>query len=150
MCLALPGPLDFFRIARRLADAEKPVLNNLGIPKSPGMFASFYILARLFKWIYLVKRKGRSVGVLGAYSWEPGQSAFIAMVIWAKRDRGKGTGSRAVELASASLSKRRICTEFFAEVKEDNLLGINFWKSNGFVETGHNNQTIILSRQLPR
>ena len=140
----MPGPRGLFILCRMITQASPDLSENLGLHEPSGFFTVLFVLLRIFSWVYLIKRDGRAVGMLGASSWKPGGRAFLTMVIWNREERGRGTGSRALGLAVRELSRRGLCTEFFVEVKEANKRGIRFWKRNGFRETGRGNEIVVM------
>ena len=144
VCLSMPGPRELFMLCRMIIQTGGEFRGNMGLQKSSGFFTVLFMLLRIFKWVYLIKRDGRTVGMLGAASWEPGRSAILTMAIWNRLDRNRKTGSRALGLAVRELAQRGLCKRFFVEVKETNERGIRFWKKNGFMETGRRNKTVVM------
>ncbi len=147
VCLALPGPLELYRISSRFGKLEAPVLGNLGLKRAPGLFSALFILVRLFRWVYVIRKDGQAVGILGAYSWQPGRNAHLAMLIWDRDERGRGTGSRALALAVSKLREHGLCTEFFSEVRRENPRGLRFWQKNGFNIIGSRDDILVLARK---
>ncbi len=123
---------------------DRNLRKQLGIRNQLGTLTGLFVLSRIFKWVYLISEKGKKVGILGAYTWEPGNHAFITMVIWKPEDRSKGSGTRAIGLITRELSTRNLCREFFVEVKKTNTRGINFWKKNGFKAAGMNDEILTM------
>ncbi len=123
---------------------DRNLRKQLGIRNQLGTLTGLFVLSRIFKWVYLISEKGKKVGILGAYAWEPGNHAFITMVIWKPEDRSKGSGTRAIGLITRELSTRNLCREFFVEVKKTNTRAINFWKKNGFKAAGMNDEILTM------
>ncbi len=142
--LVIPGPFGILKLCQMMRDMDGELRQRLGLNRSFGILWAFFMVSKIFKWVYLIKKEEKAVGMLGAYQWEPGISSVLSMVIWHNTERGQGTGSKALKLALKEFSKRGLCKEFFVEVSRDNLRGMRFWKRQGFREIGCKNQTVVL------
>ncbi len=145
--LSLPGPAGLWRLCAEIRKMDVQLRAQLGMNRPLGILTGLFVLSRIFRWIYLITRDEKAVGMLGAYSWEPRGHAFLTMVIWDERDRRRGTGSRAVSLAVRELSARKLCRSFFVEVKKANPGAVRFWERNGFEVTGRNGEILTMSLQ---
>jgi len=123
---------------------DSRICSKLGIRRPLGVFGSVFLVLRMFKWLYIIKKDGTSRGIIGAYSWEPGESAVLTMVIWNRKERGRGTGTMAVNLIVRELTERELCRDFFVEVKDTNERGLRFWKRAGFLEIDRMEGTVIM------
>ena len=144
LCLNLPGPLGLWSLCRQIRAMDRNLMKQLDIRNPLGTLTGLFVLSRIFKWVYLISEKGKKVGMLGAYAWEPGSHAFITMVIWKPEDRSMGTGTKALGLITRELTTRNLCREFFVEVKKTNPRAISFWKKNGFKGAAKNDKTLIM------
>ncbi|GEM_PF-3830111 len=144
VCLVIPGLFDLVWLSRALRDADVEIRENLGLKRAPGACTSTFLLLRLFNWVYLIRTKNNRVGLLGIYDWEPGQHAFLSVVIWSDTQRDRGIGSSAVRLAMEGLVENGLCKEFFVEVKECNYRGIRFWERNGFSQINTRDGIVLM------
>ncbi len=143
--IQLPGPLALFQLCRSISRMDTGLRKNLGLNAPLGTAGAIFVLLRIFKWVYVIKRQDRVVGMMGSGCWRPGEPAFLTMVIWSAQDRSRGTGSAALGLAVRAFCSRGLCTGFIVEVRAGNRKALRFWSRNGFVEKERRNEIIVMA-----
>jgi len=110
-------------------------------------------LASTFQVLYLLEiRKNDGivgvVGFIGLYRIDPGRSIWLSTGIFKPEDRGKGYGSKGLEILLDHFRESALAKKVFAEVKITNERSWSFFEKSGFTSRMDNEDTFVLEKDL--
>ena len=76
------------------------------------------------------------------------QKAFLSIMIGDKKERGKGYASQAIDIGTKYLHKKFGINFFYLEIKSDNKIAINFYKTSGFRFFKKNKNNLLLKKNI--
>ena len=129
----------------QLADTEAISYSLLSRPVSGSWFHVWLRMKKIFKVAYIIVVDSRPVGLIGLYNLIPGQSAELSLVIFDRKNRRRGYGSRAFHLLANNLQTYSIVKSIFVEYKNDNADARSFWTKCGFLEESRQDDLVTMT-----
>lgn len=122
---------------------------------------AFGSLLSFWRWVitsfwafYLIEirenDKPRTIGFLGLYNVEVGQTAWLSLAIFSPEDRRRGYGQRALGLLLGSLEEDGVVERVRVGVLKVNLPSLCFFRRQGFKESGESEDRLLLEKELPK
>jgi RimJ/RimL family protein N-acetyltransferase len=124
--------------------------NGLKRPISGSWLEVWWRLKRTYALLYCIEVDSRGIGFLGLYNMDPGESAEASLVIFNRRDRRRGHGSRAFTVLTESLRKYPLTKRIIVRVRPDNHAALSFWSKLGFEEIETRDETCVMSVSIDR
>jgi RimJ/RimL family protein N-acetyltransferase len=90
----------------------------------------------------------RIIGFLGIYNMQLGRELWVSLVLFDAKDRGRGYGSRALELLLSSLQGDQIVKRVCGEVLPNNTDSLRLLKRLGFDVFAREHDRLLLRMQL--
>ena len=110
-------------------------------------------LVRTFQVLYLLETRKAGgidslVGFIGLYRIDPGSSIWLSAGIFKPEDRGKGYGSKGLEILLDHLRESALAKNVFAEVMKTNERSLSFFEKSGFTRCMEHKNTFVLEKDL--
>jgi len=110
-------------------------------------------LVRTFQVLYLLETRKAGVisdvvGFIGLYGIDPGRSIWLSAGIFNFEDRGKGYGSKGLEILLDYFRESALAKNVFAEVIKTNERSLSFFEKSGFTVRLENEDTFVLEKDL--
>jgi RimJ/RimL family protein N-acetyltransferase len=88
------------------------------------------------------------VGFIGLYRVDPGRSVWLSTGIFDAEDRGKGYGSKGLEILLDHLQENTIAKKVYVEVMKTNERSLAFFERSGFTTRLENEGSFVLEKDL--
>ncbi len=97
---------------------------------------------------YIVRQKGRRIGLLSLYHFQPRRSVEMGLAILERADRRRGYGRATFELFINYFSKTDAAKEITVTIAPADASACLFWKRLGFRETARTEGAVRLLRPV--
>ena len=114
---------------------------------------SFYSwLKTTFQVVYVIEDEDDAgheiLGFVGFYNMNLGQSLWLSLTIFDPRDRGRGYGTKALELVLDLLKRNGAVQTVYAEVLETNITSLCFLRKLGFEVSRRYEDSFTLGKKV--
>jgi len=105
-----------------------------------------------FQVIYIIEVREiagrRIIGFAGLYDLKMGESLWLSLTIFDPRDRGRGYGTKALELVLDLLKRNGAVQTVYAEVLETNITSLCFLRKLGFEVSRRYEDSFTLGKKV--
>ncbi len=95
-------------------------------------FSAWWWLKKTYVFLSCIEVDSSCIGFIGLYDLKPDRSAGMTLVIFDRKNRRIGYGTRVFTLLARNLDRFRLKIQ--VKIKADNAASISFWEKLGFEE----------------
>ncbi len=136
--------LDGPSVSRGLRSGDLPEANGLNSSLSGSWFNDWWWLKKTYAVLYCIEVDSKCIGLLGLCNIDPGKRAEAGLVIFDRKYRRSGYGTKAFRLFLDSLRRAHLVRTIFVRVREDNKAAHSFWAKLGFREVERADETHLM------
>lgn len=116
-----------------------------GMPFHGSWLSMWWWIKKTYECPFCIELDSTPIGFIGLYHMIPAESADISLVLFEKRVRRKGYGTRAFRLITANLQQYSAVKRIQATARRDNEGALSFWIKMGFSQTAVRDDVVQLT-----